>query len=202
MTYNATAPEGAAAKDGSMKLYTKQGDDGETSLFGGQRVSKDNLRVTAYGEVDECNAAIGAAAASCGDDELRGWIQHVQSDLFSLGAMLATPSGSQPAMVVADEDVARLESWIDAAVSEVPPLQQFVLPGGSPAAALLHLARTVCRRAERAVVTLAESDVTDGVVIRYLNRLSDLLFAWARLANHRSGVPDVPWAGARGSGGG
>jgi len=183
-----------------MKLYTKQGDDGETSLLGGQRVSKDNLRVTAYGEVDECNAVIGVAAAFCTDDELRGLLQHVQSDLFSLGAMLATPSSHQPAMVVADEDVARLEGWIDAAVAEVPPLQQFVLPGGAPTAAALHMARTVCRRAERAVVTLGESDRVEGVVIRYLNRLSDLLFAWARLANHRAGVADVPWAGAGRSG--
>lgn len=176
-----------------MKLYTKSGDDGSTGLFGGQRVAKCGLRVAAYGEVDEANAAIGVAVATCSDQQIKDRIAEIQADLFVVGAELATPAGHKPPNSISASDVARLERWIDEASEETAPLRTFVLPGGTPLAGGLHFARTVCRRAERAVVKLLEEDEVSGLIIVYLNRLSDLLFAWARLANHRSKVADVPW---------
>jgi cob(I)alamin adenosyltransferase len=182
-----------------MKIYTRTGDGGETSLFGGGRVPKDHPRVAAYGTVDELNAAVAWAVEVVSDLDIRDHLRAVQRDLFALGAVLATPPSQAERPVpkgVPDVPVARIaemEGWIDAATGELPELRAFILPGGTPGAAALHLARTVCRRAERAVVALAaDAPVPDGVVV-YLNRLSDTLFTFARMENHGSGVADVEW---------
>jgi cob(I)alamin adenosyltransferase len=179
-----------------MKIYTRTGDDGTTGLLGGRRVSKADLRVEAYGDVDEANAALGLARAVGLPAPLDVVLARAQSTLFQVGAALATPpdrdSGTAP---VAASDVAALESAIDAIVASLAPLQSFILPGGAEGAARLHLARTVCRRAERAVVALASRETVDPLLVRYLNRLSDLLFVQARAANHAAGVADVPWKG-------
>ncbi|MHC4697564.1 MAG: cob(I)yrinic acid a,c-diamide adenosyltransferase [Planctomycetota bacterium] len=176
-----------------MKLYTKGGDDGTTGLFGGRRVRKSDLRVRACGEVDETNAAVGVAIAHCRDDELVANLRRIQSDLFALGAQLATPGGGNADTTIDDAHIGLLERWIDAACDEVPDLQSFVLPGGSETGADLHLARTVCRRAERTVAALAEKESIERAALVYLNRLSDLMFALARQANHRAGLSDIPW---------
>jgi cob(I)alamin adenosyltransferase len=176
-----------------MKLYTKRGDDGQTDLFGGPRVSKDDLRVRAYGDIDETNAAIGLAIACCRDDRTKDILGQIQSDLFSLGAELATPQGRTAQVVVPDDRTTELEHWIDQVADETPPLRQFILPGGCETAARLQLARTVARRAERSLVALAQQETVRRTAMVYVNRLSDLLFALARLANHRAGVGDVPW---------
>jgi cob(I)alamin adenosyltransferase len=178
-----------------LKIYTKTGDTGETSLFGNTRVSKADPRVDAYGEVDELNAALGAARAVGLDADLTGVLEEIQRELFAIGARLADPSRRISDRVakaeVVDEQVARLESTIDRLEGELPPLRRFILPGGSPAGSLLHSARTICRRAERRVVSL--TGPVDPVVVAYLNRLSDLLFVMARAANHRSGVAETEW---------
>jgi cob(I)alamin adenosyltransferase len=182
-----------------VKIYTRRGDAGETDLFGGDRVPKDDLRVAAYGEVDELNAAVGVAAAASNQDDLRELAQRIQSTLFDVGAHLATPDPAHRAKAAVPsaraEDVVDLESAIDRLESELEPLTTFVLPGGTPAAAAFHLARTVCRRAERALVALDHAGSVDEVVLRYANRLSDLLFTLARVENRRAGVADVPWVG-------
>ncbi|HJL17560.1 MAG TPA: cob(I)yrinic acid a,c-diamide adenosyltransferase [Sandaracinaceae bacterium LLY-WYZ-13_1] len=184
-----------------MKIYTKTGDEGETGLFGGTRVSKASDRVWAYGDVDELNSVIGLARLHPIDDERDALLARIQSELFDLGAELAARPGKDPGVPkVGEAQVGVLEEAIDGAEAELEPLKSFVLPGGGPAAAQLHHARTVCRRAERRVVGLGRTDEVRPEVIRYLNRLSDLLFVLARLANHRAGVPDVPWVG-RGAGG-
>jgi cob(I)alamin adenosyltransferase len=178
-----------------MKLYTKTGDDGTTGLFGGGRVPKASPRVDAYGTVDETNAFIGMARTTRLDPAIDAVLAHVQEDLFTLGAELACVPGKEgklPATPIGERDIARLEAAIDAADGACPPLANFVLPGGSPQAAALHVARTVSRRAERAVLGLQDGPVRREVVI-YLNRLSDLLFALARQSNVLAGVPDVPW---------
>jgi cob(I)alamin adenosyltransferase len=180
-----------------MKLYTKSGDEGSTGLFGGPRVPKCDPRVDAYGEVDEVNAAIGVALAACGDPQIARRLSGIQADLFVVGAELATPQGHKPPNAISEAQVVQLEQWIDEACNETKPLRTFVLPAGSALAAALHLARTVCRRAERAVVSLSQQEVLSGVVVVYLNRLSDLLFALARLANQRAGVADIPWNPSR-----
>ena len=182
-----------------MKLYTKTGDDGTTQLMGGMRVPKNNLRVTAYGEVDELNAAIGLALSGCDDDELTTTLRRIQSDLFTLGAKLATLREKSDEPRIDQSHVHRLEQWIDAATDETPPLRNFILPGGTSTAAALHLARTINRRAERVVVDLGEQEPVDQCLIVYLNRLSDLLFVLARRANHRAGVPDIVWTAERGA---
>jgi cob(I)alamin adenosyltransferase len=180
-----------------MKVYTRTGDDGSTALWGGARVSKSDLRVEAYGAVDEANAALGlarAAGLSRAIDEVLG---RAQASLFRVGALLATPPGSVSAVPpVAAAEVEDLERAIDAAEASLPPLTTFVVPGGAEAAARLHLARTVVRRAERRVVALRAHDPVDALLVRYLNRLSDLLFVQARAANRDAGVPEVPWKGA------
>ena len=180
-----------------MKIYTKTGDEGKTSLFGGQRVSKDAPRVEAYGTVDELNALLGVVATFLDDTTLLERIRHIQGDLFVIGADLATPAdaGKAAAWVprLTAADVQRLETWIDEAEAELAPMKTFVLPGGTPAAAHLHLARTVCRRAERRVVSLEHFEPISPEVRVYLNRLSDLLFVWARLVNQRAAVEDIPW---------
>ena len=181
-----------------MKIYTKTGDTGETGLFGGTRVSKASPRVAAYGDVDELNSVIGLARVHRIDDERDALLGAVQLDLFDLGAELAARPGRQSAAPqIGEREIARLERAIDSAEEELAPLTTFILPGGSPGAAHLHLARTVCRRAERGVVGLAADDTLRPEVIRYLNRLSDLLFVLARLANARAGVADVPWEGRK-----
>jgi|CXWL01.1.fsa_nt_gi cob(I)alamin adenosyltransferase len=176
-----------------MKLYTKSGDDGSTGLFGGPRVPKCDPRVAAYGEVDEINAAIGMALVGCNDPQIAQRLAEIQADLFVVGAELATPQGHRPPNAISESQIAQLEQWIDEACDETKPLRTFVLPGGTALAAALHLARTVCRRAERAVVSLSQEEAVSSTVVVYLNRLSDLLFAWARLANQRAGVADIPW---------
>lgn len=178
-----------------MKLYTKTGDDGTTGLFGGGRVPKASPRVDAYGTVDETNAFIGMARTTRLDPAIDAVLAHVQEDLFTLGAELACVPGKEAKLAatpLGEADITRLEAAIDAADGACPPLASFVLPGGSPQAAALHIARTVCRRAERAVLGLHDGPVRREVVI-YLNRLSDLLFALARQSNVVAGVPDVPW---------
>jgi cob(I)alamin adenosyltransferase len=184
-----------------MKLYTRGGDTGETSLFGGARVRKDDPRIWAYGEVDELNSALGLAVAELPDEDTRARLRRVQSELFDVCAELATPDldtnpgrrGSIPRVGQAEVDA--LERWIDELEAEVAPLTSFVLPGGSRAAATLHLARTICRRAERRVVEFGADVPLSPVLVRYLNRLSDLLFALARAANAREGVSEPVWIG-------
>ncbi len=180
-----------------MKLYTKTGDDGTTGLLGGRRVSKADARVDAYGEVDEANAAIGLAAVVAGP-RTQEMLRCVQDLLFVIGADLASPGGGTSIPRVAESDLTRLESWIDEAAAPVEPMRTFILPGGSETASRLHVARCVVRRAERAVVGLAAGETVDPRVIIALNRVSDLLFALARLANHHAGVADVPWKPAVG----
>lgn len=179
-----------------MKIYTKTGDRGETSLFDNTRVSKADPRVEAYGEVDELNACLGAVCAAGVSADLAEVLEAIQRDLFALGARLADPSARIADRVtkaaITNADVERLEQAIDRLESEVPALRRFILPGGAPAGALLHLARTVCRRAERRVIGLGPNAV-EPILIVYLNRLSDLLFVMARASNHRAGIPEVEW---------
>jgi len=182
-----------------MKIYTKTGDGGETGLFGGARVSKASSRVEAYGEVDELNSVLGLVLTEPFDPEITSLLAGVQSRLFDLGAELAAAPDSKVSLgipLLGEEEVSVLERAIDRAEGELQPLKTFVMPGGSRAAALLHLARTVCRRAERRLVALASDEAVRPEAVRYLNRLSDALFVLARLANHRAGIADVPWVGA------
>jgi cob(I)alamin adenosyltransferase len=192
----------------TLRIYTRTGDGGETGLFGGERVAKDDARVEAYGDVDELNSVLGVAIVAL-DAESGGAIadglRGLQSDLFTVGANLATPApadggrASSHIPALPPSRIAEMEAWIDRAEEELEPLKAFVLPGGSAAAAQLHLARTVCRRAERRVVTLAREAEVGTEWIVFLNRLSDLLFTLARLANARAGVADVPWVPERGA---
>lgn len=186
---------------GVMRIYTRTGDTGETGLYGGQRVRKDDLRVGAYGTVDEANAALGVAAATLENDpELRTVLFDLQRDLFTVGADLATPlerdATKAPIPRITPDDVQSLESLIDHFEETLPALQNFILPGGTLPSAYLHLARTLVRRAERDVVTLLHDtpDTVNDETMRYLNRLADLLFVLARAANARAGVSDVPWS--------
>jgi cob(I)alamin adenosyltransferase len=173
------------------KIYTRGGDAGETSLGGGARVLKCDPRVEAYGAVDEANAAIGAARLHC-DGESDEMLARIQNDLFDVGADLCRPEDQSEALRVTDGQVERLEREIDAMNAVLAPLESFVLPGGSPAAAALHVARTVVRRAERLAVALAQQEALNPEAIRYLNRLSDHLFQLARL-NNKNGAADVLW---------
>ena len=179
-----------------MKIYTKTGDSGDTGLFDGTRVSKTHPRVVAYGDVDELQACLGVARAATLPHDLDELCLSLQRDLFALGARLADPAHKiakrVEKIVINDDSVKRLEQWIDKLDTEIPPLRHFILSDGAPAAAALHLARTVCRRAERAVLSLGK-DAVEPIVIVYLNRLSDLLFTMARAANHRAGVAETPW---------
>lgn len=183
-----------------MKIYTRRGDTGETALFGGGRTSKDDTRVEAYGTVDELNAAIGNASVHVTRAATRQRLALLQSDLFAIGAHLATPPPRTGRKAPALPELpagraAAMETWIDEAMEAAPPLRSFILPAGSPGAGGLHLARAVCRRAERRVVTLARAEPVDPVIIRHLNRLSDYLFAAARLENLECGHPDREWSG-------
>ena len=179
----------------AMKIYTRTGDTGETSLFGGTRVGKDDPRVHAYGEVDEVNAYLGLARAGGTDVEIDTEVVRLQRDLFALGAQLADPerkvSERSAKARLGDEDVSRLEQLIDRMEAGLPPLKHFILAGGTPCGAALHVARAVCRRAERAMVAL--DPAVDPVLLRYINRLSDLLFVLARTANQRAGAAEAIW---------
>ena len=178
-----------------MPIYTKFGDRGETRLFDGARVGKNHLRVRAYGEVDELNSVLGVVRAFLPESELEAILVRIQGQLMAVGASLANPDRREEAAKArpATEWVTALEGDIDRFDAEVPPLQQFILPGGSPVGAHLHVARTVCRRAERLVVELAEEAPVDATVLEYVNRLSDLLFVLARVANFREGMEGVLW---------
>lgn len=178
-----------------MKIYTKTGDKGDTSLFGGQRVPKDALRIEAYGTIDELNSILGIVLAENSDRRVGDILTLVQKELFALGADLATPRSAASKIIKRFEpkDAYTLEKLIDGLESHIKPLKSFILPGGSAVAARIHFARTVCRRAERAVVRLSRNeDIGDGITV-YLNRLSDLLFVLARYANHAAGIPEIKW---------
>ena len=179
-----------------MKIYTKTGDRGDTRLFDGTKVRKHNARVDAYGDVDELNSFVGVAVSFLTDAELRGILAEIQKDLFCVGAQLADPNYKNRAggkFQLPPEKVTNLEQAIDRFETELPPLRQFILAGGGYAGAMLHVARTVCRRAERRVVALSEVVDVNPVIVEYLNRLSDFLFVVARLVNHRDGNQEVPW---------
>ena len=181
-----------------MTIYTKTGDGGDTGLFGGGRVSKSNPRVAAYGDVDELNAVVGFVRAADPVEFFDALLESIQQDLFSIGGHLATPDPDKVRKALekaqlSETRIALFESTIDSADTELPPLSAFVLPAGCEKATRLHLARTVCRRAERSVVGLAVIDDVPALFLIYLNRLSDLFFTLSRLANHRRGVGDVTW---------
>jgi cob(I)alamin adenosyltransferase len=180
------------------KIYTKTGDDGRTALFGGGRVLKDHARVEAYGDVDELNACIGMARSIDLMPRVDEILAPVQVDLFAIGALLATPHPEKhkeqlEKARLSDQRIAQLEQAIDDCDAELAPLKAFILPGGTAKAAALHVARTVCRRAERAIIRMQHSDDVPQIVIVYLNRLSDLLFMLARVANRRAGAAEVLW---------
>lgn len=179
-----------------MKIYTRTGDSGTTGLFGGGRVPKDEVRVEAYGSVDELNACLGVARADLPEGEVNAWLAEIQADLFRLGAELACVPGKEERLgmaLIGADDATRLERYIDVSEVGLEPLRSFVLPGGSRAASSLHQARTVCRRAERRVLSAGRAANVRGEVLIYLNRLSDLLFVLARRANHEAGVPETLW---------
>jgi len=179
-----------------MKVYTRTGDEGSTGLFGGPRVAKDDDRIEAYGTVDELNALLGAARAADPGEVIGQQLESIQSELFSIGAELATPDPDQHGLrIIGAEHIGRLEGWIDEHEQQLEPLQHFILPAGHPAAAQLHVARAVCRRAERRAVTLVrhhETMVSQELMI-YLNRLGDLLFVFARAANRAAGWAETKW---------
>jgi cob(I)alamin adenosyltransferase len=177
-----------------MRLYTKGGDQGETRLRGGGRVGKDHDRVVAYGVVDELNAAIGLAEAAGDDAQWTAQLRRIQEDLFVIGSELASEEGTEVATRIGPDAYEQLERWIDGACEQVPPLRSFILPGGSELSARLHAACAVCRRAERSAVRLSRGAAVSPDALIYLNRLSDLLFALARLANQRAGIPEIPWS--------
>jgi cob(I)alamin adenosyltransferase len=175
-----------------MKVYTKKGDRGETGLLGNVRVSKDHLRVVAYGDTDELVSWLGLLRDELQDEELHALLGSIQLELFLLNSELATPAGGRTfGELLEEEAVEALEQWIDAWDTELPPLKSFILPGGNRVASSLHVARTVCRRAERSVVSLAKLEDVRPVVLRYLNRLSDMLFSMARLVAFRANTPEV-----------
>ncbi len=184
-----------------MKIYTKTGDTGETGLFGGDRVSKASLRVETYGEVDELNSTVGWARVEVSDADLDALLNRIQNDLFEVGAELgSTAERKHKSMMplITEAQVEALERAIDEYEEGPPALTSFVLPGGSEAAARFHVARCVCRRAERSLVALGAHETLRGELFRYINRLSDLLFVLARYANHCAGIQDIPWKGRGG----
>jgi cob(I)alamin adenosyltransferase len=179
-----------------MKIYTKTGDQGDTGLFGGPRVGKDSPRIEAYGTVDELNSVLGVARAHLDGGEIDAILETIQNGLFALGAQLATPDpAAHGTAMIAAAQIAELEAAIDRFEADLPPLRQFILPGGTLAAAHLHHARTVCRRAERRAIALGRlpGEHVAAETIVYLNRLSDLLFVLARTANRQAQRDDVPW---------
>jgi cob(I)alamin adenosyltransferase len=179
-----------------MKIYTRTGDDGTTSLFSGGRVRKDHLRVEAYGTVDELNSVLGVVRTLQLQGDLAGWLEQIQNQLFHLGSDLATPLDAKASWVVRVEEstVQWLETTIDTMTASLPELKTFILPGGTPAAAHLHVARTVCRRAERLTVALSEHEALSPWTLHFLNRLSDWLFTAARYANFQANVAESAWS--------
>ena len=180
-----------------MKIYTRTGDDGTTGLFGGPRVQKDDARIEAYGTVDELNACLGTVRSLELDQDVAEQLQTIQHWLFAAGAELASPDPeSMGTRTLGEKQVQQIESWIDRLEEELPKLVQFILPAGDPAATQIHLARAICRRAERRVVTLWQCDGANvsPSIIQYLNRVSDLLFVQSRVVNRRLGIGDVPWS--------
>ena len=179
------------------KIYTKKGDQGNTGLFGGGQVRKNNPRVEAYGNIDELNSVIGITIAQCANAEIRNFLSQIQHDLFAIGSDLATPESDsklRKAVEINCSDLTgRIEEFIDKWEARLSPLRNFILPGGSTGSAYLHLARTVCRRAERSIVFLSDSEPINMTVIPYINRLSDLLFVLARVENMLAKVPDQTW---------
>ncbi len=178
-----------------MKIYTKTGDDGTTSLFDGTRVKKDHQRVDTYGDVDELNASLGVAITLLNDPEIKNLLLQIQRDLFAMGAQLANPQHKKQKNKAdfGENKITALEKAIDRCDSEIDPIKNFILHGGSLPASHLDLARTVCRRAERKLVSLNQKETVDSQILIYLNRLSDLLFMLARMVNKRMGVKDIPW---------
>ena len=177
-----------------VKIYTRTGDGGETGLVGGVRISKDSLRVQAYGEVDELNSVLGIVRSFLVDSELDKLLRDLQRDLFVVGADLAAPIGVRTnAPRITGERIAELERAIDGLEEELPRLQVFVLPSGTQSGAFLHFARTVARRAERTIITLRGKETINEQIIPYMNRLSDLLFVMARVTNHRNRVDELHW---------
>ena len=185
--------------NGTMKIYTKTGDTGETSLFTGERVLKSHSRIEAYGMVDELNSWLGLLLISIPDKEIQAILKTIQNNLFVVGADLATPelelSGVPPKNIrrISKDNTHQLELWIDQYEKELPPLKHFILPGGSENAARMHIGRCICRRTERSVVFLGSQETINREVIKYLNRLSDLLFILARIINHRNGTQESEW---------
>jgi cob(I)alamin adenosyltransferase len=182
-----------------MKIYTKTGDQGMTGLFGGSRVSKSSPRIASYGDIDELNAVLGLTVAETTLEPIRKALSEVQTSLFTLGAQLASPKADAKGEVITPAHVYALERQIDVVSEGLEPLKNFILPGGSKTSAYLHLARTVCRRAERSIVHLAgqPGETVDRWVLVYVNRLSDFLFTMARLANQLENVEDIPWIPGR-----
>lgn len=177
-----------------MKIYTRAGDDGRTALIGGQRVAKDDPRIAAYGDVDQLNATIGVSRAMTPPVDIDQSLERLQHELFSVGAELAAPDAASRGLeAIGQEQVHRLEAEIDQFDATLPPLKNFILPAGSPASAALHAARCACRGAERSVVALTGQQQVRPDLVRYLNRVSDLLFVLARAANAAAGTPDVVW---------
>ncbi len=177
-----------------MKIYTKKGDTGNTSLFGGQTVPKSSTRIDAYGTVDELNSVLGIVRSLKPDSIIDQWLNVIQHQLFVLGADLATPYSRETRIDrISEDEISYLEKLIDKMDEELPALKNFILPGGTQAAAQLHLARTVCRRAERITVSCLEDDYVSEMTIKYLNRLSDFLFMLGRYENFKSGTKDIPW---------
>ncbi len=182
-----------------MKIYTKTGDRGDTGLFGGLRVSKSDPRIEAVGAIDELNSVVGLARSESLDAPVDALLETIQSELFDIGAEVGTVADKLDQLTlprIGAESIARLEREIDRVDAIIPQLTTFVLPGGTRAASLLHLARTVCRRAERSIVRARAQEPVRDEIVHYVNRLSDLLFTWARFENFRANVPDVPWKGA------
>jgi len=178
------------------KVYTRTGDDGTTGLGGGQRVPKDSIRIAAYGTVDELNSQIGVAVAAGVNETVGAALAAIQNELFHLGSdlcLLEADKAKRPAPRIEERHVLALEDLMDRLSEELPPLENFVLPGGCPSAAGLHVARTVCRRAERLVIALSRKEAVGASTVKYLNRLSDALFVMARHENRRRGVADVLW---------
>lgn len=180
-------------KSSKIRIYTRTGDKGETSLVDGTRVLKSNARVETYGTIDELNATIGLTRSFLQDKIIDQWLGSIQSELFNIGSTLATPPGKSVPKRVQLPSAESLEDLIDKCDEEIPPLKNFILPGGTNAAAGLHLARTICRRAERRLVALAKEEIVDPIILKYINRLADLLFSLARLENYRRGIEEAKW---------
>lgn len=185
-----------------MKIYTKTGDVGETGLFGGRRISKAALRIEAYGTLDELNAFVGLLQSQCSDEDIQVVIRQIQDRLFTMGSSLAADPGQEHGLLpdVQEEDVQLLEREIDRMESRLAPLQHFILPGGHRDAALCHVLRTVCRRAERRCVELQETEAVDALIIKYLNRLSDYFFVLSRYVSQLRGAEEVKWLGRKQAG--